>query len=392
MTTYSRKVSANERLWIIANMVRPPFVNQFFLEGKGGLNPEKALKALDMSAQANPGSRARLKGFLGTCRWVDSGIRPRYRVMDGSKWSGFDLENAPFINDALSPYEEGVEFLLLTGDPFRFGFRANHCLMDGRGMIGYALDLLQHLCDRPMVGSDSTLTDFELAKRIKKNEGPFPLGNAISPLGPPTNEKGIDWRRIQLKGQYSNILAQIALNIGRQAWKHEEGRVLIGIPVDLRIRDHRIRSTANLSLPVFIEVTPKSTQQSISEDIASKLKTMQECNYNPAYNFMKYIPLWMMARMTETIMQKTLKQNRYLYSAIITNMNRIPLEIFQFEGFTPTAGFGIAPIAESLPVFVGTGGYGDTVELTSTVPKAFGSNGRIDKFMESFRENLIPKK
>ena len=94
---YRRKLSVSERLWLGANEAYPPFANQFIIEGHGNIDYASLCHAVEVASQANPGSRLILKGYFSGCQWVDSGITPPVRVVDGSTWDGRSGENAPFM-------------------------------------------------------------------------------------------------------------------------------------------------------------------------------------------------------------------------------------------------------------------------------------------------------
>src|SRR5512142_1834581 len=94
---YTRKLSFNERLFVVGNKLSPPMMNQGIFEGKGVLDYGLWKKAVDAASEANPGSRLVLKGVLGSCRWVDSGINPPVIEIKDSKWSGSGWEHGPFL-------------------------------------------------------------------------------------------------------------------------------------------------------------------------------------------------------------------------------------------------------------------------------------------------------
>ena len=72
------------------------------IEGSGSIDPAELQKAVKEASQANPGSRLLLKGMPWKRKWIDSGQTPPLRVVDGTAWSGYDMNGAPFLLDRLT--------------------------------------------------------------------------------------------------------------------------------------------------------------------------------------------------------------------------------------------------------------------------------------------------
>ncbi|HBI47381.1 MAG TPA: hypothetical protein DDX93_01460 [Smithella sp.] len=90
-TKYSRKLSTSD-LMSIAWDREFSFNNQLIFEGTGVLDKAEWLAAVETASAAYPGSRLIMKGYPFASRWVDSGITPRVREVDGSKWTGYSNE------------------------------------------------------------------------------------------------------------------------------------------------------------------------------------------------------------------------------------------------------------------------------------------------------------
>lgn len=94
---YTRRMTFNERAFVVLDLICPPMANQFIFDGEGILDIEKWRIAVDIASEANPGTRLILSGHLSWSRWIDSGITPRIREVDGSQWDGMSPEDAPFF-------------------------------------------------------------------------------------------------------------------------------------------------------------------------------------------------------------------------------------------------------------------------------------------------------
>ena len=102
---YTRKLSFNDRIFVVADKLYPPLANQFIIEGKGVFDRERWRSAVETASAANPGTRMVLKGFLWTCRWVDTGLAPP--IIEAGQGSGeWDKpENRPLFQKAPFPRE-----------------------------------------------------------------------------------------------------------------------------------------------------------------------------------------------------------------------------------------------------------------------------------------------
>jgi hypothetical protein len=100
-TKFSRPVLPGERLWLAADIIHPPFLNQMVLEGTGTMDLDELTDAVARASDANPGCRLILKGALRSSYWLDSGVAPPVRRISNSPWDGYSQDNAPFLNDRL---------------------------------------------------------------------------------------------------------------------------------------------------------------------------------------------------------------------------------------------------------------------------------------------------
>jgi len=387
---YTRSLSFNERLYLCLDEICPPLCNQLFFEGSGSLDYAKWCKAVEIASEANPGSRLVLEGYLGSSRWVDSGLTPRVREVDGSTWDGYGPEGAPFLMERLL-YHEGptCEVILIRGSKPRVAFRTHHGVMDGRGTMTWIEDIFRALNGLDVLGAPLTLNDYQLARSFQKQkcesypvEHIAPTGRAIG------NERGMIWKRIIIEGRYHNILGRCAKLIAREAWKHSPGGVVrIGIPVDMRPRLGGQRSTANLVLPVIVEVKPETTPEQIADDIAFQIKHGYEGMLSPGDDLHRYVPVRLLASLARKIIDVRHSRGLYSLSGYLTHMGHIPVDNFRGGGFQATAFWGIPP-GEYYPFFLGMASYGNTQAFCLTMPKVLASEGRMDEILNNILQGL----
>ncbi|HOO70348.1 MAG TPA: hypothetical protein PK926_01210 [Spirochaetota bacterium] len=381
---YKRKLSFNERFFLVTDRITSPFCNQMIYEGSGEFDLPRWEKALEEASAANPGTRVVLKGLLSCARWVDSGKTPRLRVVDGSSWSGMGDEGAPFLQEHLDPFKgPSCEVVLIKGRTLRVAFRTHHAVMDGRGTIFWAEEIFRCLRGETPAGSDSTLADYELAWMYQKKGRTPPPHEFIAPTGKAAgNASGVTWQRRRLQGKFRNFLGQVSVLVGREARASGNGKVRLTIPVDLRQRSEGLLSTGNLTNTIYILVTPESTADSVAQDVALQLENFGDCMIYHREKIMSHVPLWFMTRELKKIIREKHAAGMYHNSGIISNLGRFDLEKFSGGGFSASSWFAVPPCQEIVPFFMVLAGSGGWVDLMIGMPRVLASGGRLGAFME----------
>ncbi len=387
---YTRKLSFNDRIFVVADKLYPPLANQFIIEGKGVFDRERWRSAVETASAANPGTRMVLKGFLWTCRWVDTGLAPP--IIEAGQGSGeWDKpETVPFFKRPLFP-EKGptCEVILIDGDPLRAIFRTHHAVMDGRGTSLWIEDTFRALRGEPCIGSRSPINDFELAHSFQKEKRkPYPTEH-IAPTGRAEGcENGVITRRFRLKGKYHNLLAQVALQVAREAWSHSDGVVRFAIPVDMRFRMPGLVSTANLTYAIYVEIKKDTTAEQLTEEITRQIVEKREGMLSPRDDMARYVPLWLLGKLAKKVIDDRHKKGLYSISGIVSNMGKLKLDLYHANGFTCTAMWGIPPVNDYVPFFIGLAGYGDSIEMVISLPRRMATGNRIDGLLERINASL----
>ena len=382
---YSRKVSFNERFYLATDRITPPFCNQMIYEGAGEFEVEKWKAAVESASRANPGSRVVMKGSLWRSTWVDSGLTPRLRTVDGSAWSGMGDEGAPFLETELDPYNgPSCEVVLITGNVPRVAFRTHHAVMDGRGTIFWAEEIFRVLRGEDPAGSGSALTDFDLAQTFQKERRYPPPHEFIAPTGrAEKNGGGVTWKRRRLPGKFRNFLAQVAVLVAAEARKRGPGKVRLAIPVDLRPRMEGLRSTGNLTNTIYIEIAPDATVNDITEDISAQIRGRYDGRMYHGEKIMNHVPLWAIVRELRKLIRQKHAEGLYHNSGIISNLGKLDLSKFSGGGFTAESWFAVPPCQEIVPFFMVLAGSGRHADLMVGMPRVLAGSGRLEEFMEA---------
>ncbi|MDM7924728.1 MAG: hypothetical protein QUS35_01805, partial [bacterium] len=272
---YSRELGATERIYLALKGVCPPMINHLCWDGTGKFDVPKWKDAVRRASEANPGSRAVIRGFNLFSRIVGTGPLPALVEIDGSKWDGMSSKNIPAeLTKPLDPRRGPVaELVLVHGDQLRVVVRTHHSFMDGRGSLWWAEEIFRVLNGQEPLGSDSTITEHQLCDSFQKEGRSLAEPVYIPPTGPARgNDAGVMWIRKIYPGRYRNPMGQVAILLAKEAWKHSEGKVRIAIPVDLRARQEGLRSTGNLTNLIYVDVNPDSTPDDFSQDVARQIK------------------------------------------------------------------------------------------------------------------------
>lgn len=388
---FSRQLTPTERVYLVNAELSPPFANQIIFEGTGELNPDRWKRAVEVAAAVNPGSRLVLKGALAFARWKDSGAPPPVREVDGSRWSGMDPEGAPFLRDPLPPEGPTCEVVLIRGNPLRVAFRTHHAVMDGRGTFIWADEVFRVLRGEQPAGNDSAMTEYQAARSFQNGGRVPPPHTFIAPTGMPSGAApGFTWRRIQLPGSYPDALAQIALVMAREAWRHRDGPVRIAVPVDLRPRVPGLRNTGNITNLVYLDITGDDTPETLARTMKRQMDERRDGELYRGDALVRFFPLRMIRRMLEKEIARKPETGLYRNSGIISNMGRIPAEYFSGGGFSATALLGIPPSIDVVPFFIGTAGLKKHLEIILSMPNALADGGRIDTVMKLFADEMKP--
>jgi hypothetical protein len=388
---FRRTVLPGEHMWLANDIIYPPFVNQMVLEGIGTLDFNELHDAVARASEANPGCRLILKGALSGCCWIDSGMAPPVRRVNGALWDGYSQDNAPFLKDRLPCHGPTCEVLLVEGPQQRLIFRSNHGVMDGVGSLIWAEDVFRALRGEELLGSRSSLTKLDIITSITDRSKWSDAVKCIAPTGKyQPSEPGAMWRRLSFTGQIHKLLGKVAWAIAQSAWQYDDGNVRFSVSVDLRPRKPGFRSTSNLNAGISVDVTKASTPDSIKQDILSQLENKNDCVRDKVVGLFDMIPLKVLAIGFKTIAKKNHLHGRYDLTAVISNLGVIDTTKFCSSGFHTDTLFFIPPYTDLMPAFLALTGCKDREEICITMPNSLGSENRIEHLLHDICQALAP--
>jgi hypothetical protein len=384
-----------ERLWLAADRIAPPFVNQLVLEGRAAwsdedLDRDRAVweEALRSAAGAVPGLSLRLLGRLGATRWIE-GPPPRLRHVDGRDWDGNCGDGAPFLRDALDAASGPVcELLRVRGDPARLVLRSHHAATDGRGTLSFAEALFAALRGEVPTPVDWVPDiDLDLARASGRSAESRVADDCSPPVpGPWDTLEGPCWQRRRVEPVPDSVLPRVLDALMARA---PGGRC--DVSVDLRPLAPGLRSTANLAGIVRLPCPPEPAAASDrSERIAALAQRLDDTrSSHQAADFvlasapLRSIPLALLSRLGASAARRNAGRLRFATSATVSNLGRLDTALLSAPSFTTRRGFFIPPGSPGLPLFVALSGDEGGVEICATMPRALASQGRIEALVDA---------
>jgi hypothetical protein len=372
---FQRPVSPTEWLYLAGERLAPPFAVQLFVSGAGGIGADELRFAVAAAADLCPGSRLVRSGRV----WVDSRATPPVRVVDGPLGgSAFD---APALHRPLDTARGPACEVLLAGGPggapgtgSTVGFRAHHAVMDGRGALAWAAEVFRALRGEEPTGVFSRLTDTFLLRELGAVGrrpwlgfgwgSPLPAGRSCqlgrSGLSGRSGDRTLHWRRRTLDGTHPGLGARLAAAFAA-AGGGQPSRFMV--PVDLRRHAPHLASTANLSLPVFLDVAPGERWDELHARLRQVLADRRELSPGSAELVASRLPVPALAAGLAAAQAVSVRRGRYLSSAVLSHLGRIDLATFSTDTFAAGSVYSLPVHAPFVPVSVSAVESAERTEL-----------------------------
>ncbi|MFI8975779.1 peptide synthetase [Nocardia asteroides] len=383
-STFRRPITTTERMYFPMRELAPPFLMQLVIPGDGEIDPERLRRAVATAAAVTPGARLVRRG----ADWIDSGATPAVRVALGHTPQGPALELDPVLTSPIGPTPDTtVEVLLLTGDPVTLVFRVFHGVMDGMGMVLWATNVLRALRGEDPVPQPDPIADQELVARIGAPGRPAAMVPRYrSAVGRGRQRRGearhlMRHRRIAAAGP--GALARVCALLADQT----PGTSRIMMPVDLRRHDPALRSTANLALPLFLDLAPGTDWTAVKDRIKTGLRERRELNQlantkitlvpDPVNRGVLHTTNWLGARF-----------GRNLASATVSHMGRFTAEELAVPGFRPTGLYVLPQHSVAMPLLFGLTEFDGHTHLTVSARNGAGIETRLEALLDRITDLL----
>ncbi|MFC6010590.1 peptide synthetase [Nocardia lasii] len=387
--TFRRAITTTERMYFPMRELAPPFLMQLAITGEGEIDPARLRRAVAEAAEVTPGARL----VRRDTEWVDSGVAPAVRIAAGHRLFGPALESDPVLTSPIGPTPEStVEVLLLTGAPTTLIFRVFHGVMDGMGMVLWARNVLRVLRGEDPIPQLDPVADQELVDRVGAPGTPTPLVPRYrTAVGRGRQRRHAPRHLLRHRiigaagpGALARVCALLAAEI--------PGPSRIMMPVDLRRHDPALHSTANLALPLFLDITPGSDWLRVKEQIKTGLRENRELD-QLANTRITLVPDVINRGVLHTTNWLGARAGRNLASATVSHMGGFTTAELTVPGFTPTGLFVLPQHSVAMPLLIGLTEFDGHTHLTVSARNGVGIEDRLEALLDrivTVLENELP--
>lgn len=374
---FRRPVTTTERMYFPMRELARPFLMQLVVPGEGNIDPDALRTAVITAAAATPGARLRRRGT----EWVDSEIAPAVRVVD-HRLSYPALETDAVLTSPIGPTPDAtVEVLLLTGAPTTLIFRVFHGVMDGIGMVAWATNVLRALRGENPVPQPDPIADQELVAKVGAPGRPTPMiPRYRTAVGRGRQRRDLTphlLRHRRIEGAAPGALARVCALLAAET----PGTSRIMMPVDLRRHDPALRSTANLALPLFLDIEPGRDWTAIKDQIKAGLHERRELN-QLASTRVALVPDPVNRGVLRTTNWLGARFGRNLASATVSHMGRFTAEELAVPGFRPTGLFVLPQHSVAMPLLFGLTEFDGRTDLTVSARNGVGIESRLEALLD----------
>ena len=370
-----RRITPTEWFYLCMEPELPPFAIQLKIEMVRLPSADALSRALAEAASANPGARMQARGRW----WLDYGQVPR--VIPVGSGQPFSLHH-PALRRRL-PMDQGPPIELLRWEGTGLVLRCAHALMDAAGLIHFSQELFRALRGEALLGSRADLNDWDvLAKSPHRRSMPAFKADWPSPVGAPATlpESGFVHEVRQVRGRVDSPTARIAAALANA--KNSGGACRLMIPVDLRLADDGLRTTANMSNPLILNFDAGLDSNACWRQVLAALGRHEQFGVAPSAEALRWLPSRMSGRVLGAIHTRQSSRGRHFFTALSSNLARLPLASFAHDGAlpervsflpfdTPGAGLNLLTLQ-----------HDHALELAASCPASSGAQNRLSRLLD----------
>ncbi|MGX1850033.1 non-ribosomal peptide synthetase [Streptomyces sp. NPDC055299] len=372
---FERPVSPTEWLYLAGGRLAPPFAVQIVIEGSGSIGPDALRRAVGEASDACPGARLRRRGRI----WTDTGRPPAVRTVD---------RLGAALGAPLAPGDgRSCEVAVLTGGATStLIFRVHHAVMDARGALAWMADVFRALRGEAPVGAPSPVHDLALLDVLGGTRREPVTPRWRSPLAGVRRSHPPRWQRRTLHGTHPGLVAKTAAALADLT----PGDTRVMVPVDLRRHRPQLRSTANLSLPVFLDGTAGDPWEQWHEQLLRALAERRELSAGEEESAIR-LPLGPLAGLLTAAHTATTAAGRHPCSALVTTLGRIAPHEVSAPGFEARTVYALPVQAPFVPLSFTAVECAGRTELVMSHPGGPRADTRAAALLDAVCEALSPR-
>lgn len=328
---YERRISANERLYVAGGKVFSKLVIQHIIEGQGDIDSDALKRAIKQVSVVMPGTTLRMGP---KSKWLANGELPELIESQHYPDIRFDFTDAfnidhPHYPNTLDPVQGRTCEIVLCKQHQRslLIFRVLHAVMDGKGLALWVDNIFRGLRGDALIPTESTMVDDQV---LKEQNAPFRSDEPKIPKceGPKANTSGnlnsFNFYRYRINTTEPAIVSKLCSSIQSlfvNGDRSKYGKVMI--PVDIRNGNIESQtSSANLSLPIFIDLEPSKTWLNYQCELLKKInqqKYLEKGNSDVLY---RLLPSGMLSFLLKYLWRHQTKRGHYFVNAAISHLGK----------------------------------------------------------------------
>ena len=237
-----------------------------------------------------------------------------------------DLFEHPFFHEKIDYRSHSLEISLIhhsSGDYFIV--KIMHSVLDGQAALIFIQNIANVLNDKPLIPSIDEMDDYTFVRQREHYSKPEPkLPRITISDTTPVSHSHLRRRTLEIDGYPNAIIARISRVIADLS---PDGCGRIMIPADIRRYDPGVNYNANLTLPLFLNITKDETVGEIYGDLLGQMRDKKELNLaNTTYFHYKKLPEFIRKGMLRFLISTVRRRNKFSVSGLISLLGKVNLE------------------------------------------------------------------
>jgi len=384
------------------NGIESPFVNQFFVEGKGKLSKEQLKQAVHLAHQKNPAISLTLKGRWAWRYWAENKNPPEVFEYNGD-WQGNNSNSSNVINVPFNPREDVLASVCLFSNiksnddiDFKILFRVHHALCDGAGTLHWIKEVFRALRNEIPEGSAYQLNELDIIQRedYPAAENLFIDSKPIFPSASHPDLRGCHWIKCRWQGKDSKILAKLIF-ILKELTEQEHGQCIttFRIPSDLRrylSKEEKLTAQlSNLTGLFDLRIENGSDVDQIQHEIIKAMRAKKDISVYPKKltSFTKYLPNYFF-KPKEKFLTDMHAQGLCKITGMISYVGKPNLADYSCENFKANGVYAIPMPLEDKSVYIGLFTDEKGILAVLSVPNALSTMEQTQVLADEIEKRL----
>lgn len=398
---YKRKISGQEKIWTVLDQDNP-FIIQVVFSLQSKLNAERFKEAIKIASEKTPGAKVVKSGKWFFAHWKEK-KEVDFNSIEVEWNTNYPL---PTLPDIWNSKHRTCDIWHVKGSNEHLIFRAMHATMDGIGVILWAQQTLKAYLDQLLQKLTDTTIDVEIAKKFnlrfdtrqKEIAKKFNLRfgvrkqeqNASSCFKKIENPEasGSTWQRIESNINHKDltgIIGEALYRINQGISKELECRITL--PFDLRLREPKIKSTANLINSFVLNLSQAKTKDKIHNFIFQRIYKKDDSIFPNMNRYICIFPTKLLKYLIKRNIDSCLMSNRFYLTATLSNIGDIDLKTISNKEFGIKEAFVVGPGSRICPLFITISGNGNKSQVTVTSPNVFGKKP-LEEFCTKLKKEI----